>query len=130
MSARRRFGRGSQAPPPVRAPPSAKPARTRRRGDTFNTYIYKLLRMVYDEEDESAEPLGISSKAMDIMNQFVWDMFKELALRAASLARNAKRSTITSSDIQAACMLRLPGELSRHAVQEGNSALRKFHESQ
>ena len=70
--------------------------------------------------------MGISSKAMSIMNSFINDLFEKLAAEAAKLARYNKKSTITSHDIQTSVCLILPGELAKHAVSEGTKAVTKF----
>uniref|UniRef100_A0A803PVX8 Core Histone H2A/H2B/H3 domain-containing protein n=1 Tax=Cannabis sativa TaxID=3483 RepID=A0A803PVX8_CANSA len=42
--------------------------------------------------------IGISSKAMGIMNSFINDIFEKLAQEASRLARYNKKPTITSGD--------------------------------
>ncbi|XP_030075812.1 uncharacterized protein LOC115480967 [Microcaecilia unicolor] len=68
---------------------------------------------------------GISSKAMNIMNSFVNDIFERIAGEAFRLTHYNKRSTITSREIQTAVRLLLPGELAKHAVSEGTKAVTK-----
>ncbi|KAJ3699422.1 hypothetical protein LUZ61_003127 [Rhynchospora tenuis] len=70
--------------------------------------------------------IGISSKAMSIMNSFINDIFEKLAMEASRLARYNKKPTITSREIQTSVRLVLPGELSKHAVSEGTKAVTKF----
>ncbi|KAL0150830.1 hypothetical protein M9458_053866, partial [Cirrhinus mrigala] len=60
--------------------------------------------------------IGISSKAIGIMNSFVNDIFERIAGESSRLAHYNKRSTITSREIQTAVRLLLPGELAKHAV--------------
>ncbi|KAI8500070.1 hypothetical protein Bbelb_223870 [Branchiostoma belcheri] len=72
---------------------------------------------------------GISSKAMNIMNSFVNDIFERIASEASRLAQYNKRSTITSREIQTAVRLLLPGELAKHAVSEGTKAVTKYTSS-
>ncbi|KAF2321888.1 hypothetical protein GH714_004211 [Hevea brasiliensis] len=73
--------------------------------------------------------IGISSKAMGIMNSFINDIFEKLAQEASRLARYNKKPTITSREIQTAVRLVLPGELAKHAVSEGTKAVTKFTSS-
>ncbi|KAB7494666.1 Histone H2B [Armadillidium nasatum] len=73
--------------------------------------------------------IGISSKAMSIMNSFVNDIFERIAAEASRLAHYNKRSTITSREIQTAVRLLLPGELAKHAVSEGTKAVTKYTSS-
>jgi histone H2B len=70
--------------------------------------------------------MGISARAMKIMESFVADVFERLASEAGRLARYNKKHTITSREIQTAVRLILPGELSKHAMAEGTKAVTKY----
>ena len=87
--------------------------------ETYKIYIFKVLKQVHPD-------IGISSKAMSIMNSFINDIFEKLAGEAAKLARYNKKPTITSREIQTAVRLVLPGELAKHAVSEGTKAVTRF----
>jgi histone H2B len=89
------------------------------RKESFNTYIYKVLKQVHPDT-------GISNKAMSIMNSFVADIFERIAVEASRLASYNKRSTISSREIQTSVRLILPGELAKHAVSEGTKAVTKY----
>lgn len=93
--------------------------RRRRRKESYNIYIYKVLKQVHPDT-------GVSSKAMGIMNSFVNDLFERIAAEASRLANYNRRSTITSREIQTAVRLILPGELAKHAVSEGTKAVTKY----
>ncbi|TKC45376.1 hypothetical protein EI555_005638, partial [Monodon monoceros] len=93
-----------------------------RRKETYSMYIYKVLKQVHPD-------IGISSKAMSIMNSFVNDVFERLAGEAARLAQYSGRTTLTSREIQTAVRLLLPGELAKHAVSEGTKAVTKYTSS-
>ncbi|KAL7748505.1 histone H2B [Sorochytrium milnesiophthora] len=97
-------------------------AKSSARKETFNSYIYKVLRQVHPDT-------GISNKAMSIMNSFVMDIFERIANEASKLAAYNKKSTISSREIQTAVRLILPGELSKHAVSEGTKAVTKYTSS-
>ncbi|GJQ66934.1 hypothetical protein Trydic_g7950 [Trypoxylus dichotomus] len=97
--------------------------RKRHRKESYAVYIYKVMKQVHPD-------VGISSKAMLIMNSFVNDIFERLATEASRLALYHKRSTITSKEIQTAIRLILPGELAKHAVSEGTKAVTKYTTSQ
>ncbi|KAB5544083.1 hypothetical protein DKX38_012195 [Salix brachista] len=84
--------------------------------ETYKIYIFKVLKQVHPD-------IGISSKAMGIMNSFINDIFEKLAQESSRLARYNKKPTITSREIQTAVRLVLPGELAKHAVSEGTKAL-------
>ncbi|KAL5221722.1 hypothetical protein ABZP36_026435 [Zizania latifolia] len=90
--------------------------------ETYKIYIFKVLKQVHPD-------IGISSKAMSIMNSFINDIFEKLAQEAARLARYNKKPTITSREIQTSVRLVLPGELAKHAVSEGTKAVTKFTSS-
>ncbi|VFQ76774.1 unnamed protein product [Cuscuta campestris] len=90
--------------------------------ETYKIYIFKVLKQVHPD-------IGISSKAMVIMNSFINDIFEKLAQEASRLARYNKKPTITSREIQTAVRLVLPGELAKHAVSEGTKAVTKFTSS-
>ena len=90
--------------------------------ETYKIYIFKVLKQVHPD-------IGISSKAMSIMNSFINDIFEKLAAEAAKLARYNKKPTVTSREIQTSVRLVLPGELAKHAVSEGTKAVTKFTSS-
>ncbi|XP_020268042.1 histone H2B.3 [Asparagus officinalis] len=90
--------------------------------ETYKIYIFKVLKQVHPD-------IGVSSKAMGIMNSFINDIFEKLAHEASRLARYNKKPTITSREIQTSVRLVLPGELAKHAVSEGTKAVTKFTSS-
>lgn len=93
--------------------------KSRRRNESFAIYIYKVLKQVHPD-------IGVSSKTMSIMNSFVYDIFERIIAESSRLAKYNNRSTISSNEIQTSVRLLLPGELSKHAVSEGNKALTKY----
>ena len=96
--------------------------RRKRRCESYSTYIYAVLKQVHPD-------VGISSKAMSIMNSFVGDIFDRIANEGQRLAQYNKRCTISSREIQTAVRLLLPGELAKHAVSEGTKAVTKYTSS-
>ncbi len=96
------------------------PRRRKARTDSYSTYIYKVLKQVHPDT-------GISKKGMQIMDNFIHDVFERLAGEAGRLARYNKKSTITSREVQTAVRLILPGELAKHAVSEGTKAVTKYN---
>ncbi|XP_072954306.1 histone H2B.4-like [Typha angustifolia] len=90
--------------------------------ETYKIYIFKVLKQVHPD-------IGISSKAMGIMNSFINDIFEKLAQESSRLARYNKKPTVTSREIQTSVRLVLPGELAKHAVSEGTKAVTKFTSS-
>ncbi|XP_061341471.1 probable histone H2B.3 [Gastrolobium bilobum] len=99
-----------------------KKKRVKRSTETYKIYIFKVLKQVHPD-------IGVSSKAMGIMNSFINDIFEKLAQESSRLARYNKKPTITSREIQTAVRLVLPGELAKHAVSEGTKAVTKFTSS-
>ncbi|KAI5019756.1 hypothetical protein ZWY2020_044644 [Hordeum vulgare] len=85
-----------------------KGSKAKKRVETYKIYIFKVLKHVHPD-------IGISSKAMSIMNSFINDIFEKLAGESAKLARYNKKATITSREIQTFVRLVLPGELAKHA---------------
>ena len=90
--------------------------------ESYGIYVYKVLKQVHPD-------VGISSRAMSIMNSFVGDVFERMTREANRLAQYNKKQTITSREIQTSTRLLLPGELAKHAVSEGTKAVSKYTQS-
>lgn len=114
---------GETKPTPAQKPAKAssgeKKAFHRKRVETFSLYIYKVLRQVHSD-------IGISKKAMAIMNSFINDTFDRISMEASKLVRYNKKRTLSSREIQTSVKLLLPGELAKHAISEGTKAVTKF----
>ena len=93
--------------------------RSKKRVESYSTYIFKVLKQVHPDT-------GISKKAMSIMNSFINDIFERIATEAGKLATYNKKATLSSREIQTSVRLMLPGELAKHAVSEGTKAVTKF----
>ena len=85
--------------------------RKRRRLETYSSYIYRVLKQVHPD-------VGISKRAMAIMNSFVNDIFERLS--------DNNKATLTGAEIQTAVRLLLPGELAKHAMSEGSKSISKY----
>ncbi|KAF9594167.1 hypothetical protein IFM89_028824 [Coptis chinensis] len=109
----------SQKKPQGEAVSERKKKKKKKSFESYKIYIFKVLKTVHPD-------IGISSKAMTIMNNFMNELFERLAQETSRLLRSSKRCTITSREIQAAVRLHLPGELAKHAVSEGSKAVLKF----
>ncbi|KAL7529270.1 hypothetical protein ACHAXR_002876, partial [Thalassiosira sp. AJA248-18] len=103
----------------VKASTDGKKKRSKKRVESYSTYIYKVLKQVHPDT-------GISKKGMSIMNSFINDIFGRIAGEAGKLATYNKKATLSSREIQTAVRLMLPGELAKHAVSEGTKAVTKF----
>ena len=86
----------------------------------FNTYIFRVLKQVHPDTI-------ISAPALEVMNDYVNDIFNRIMDEAVRLMEINKRGTLTSREIQTAVRLILPGELAKHAVSEGTKAVTKFN---
>ncbi|XP_039135622.1 histone H2B.3-like [Dioscorea cayenensis subsp. rotundata] len=113
---------GKRLPSKDAATGEKKKKKMKKGSETYKIYIFKVLKQVHPD-------IGISSKAMGIMNSFINDIFEKLAQEASRLARYNKKPTITSREIQTSVRLVLPGELAKHAVSEGTKAVTKFTSS-
>ncbi len=96
-----------------------KKKRRATRHESYNIYIYKVLKQVHPE-------VGVSKKGMAILNSFINDIFERVTGEAGKLARFNKKATLSSREVQTAVRLVLPGELAKHAVSEGTKAVTKF----
>ena len=96
-----------------------KKKRKSKRSESYQTYIHKVLKQVHPE-------IGVSKKAMSIMNSFIGDIFQRIATEAGRLAQYNTKATLSSREIQTACKLVLPGELAKHAISEGTKSVSKF----
>ncbi len=99
-----------------------KAKRRRARKETYGRYIYRVLKQVHPD-------VGISTKAMSIMNSFVNDLFERVASEASRLVQSNKTKTLSSREVQTSVRLLLPGELAKHAVSEGTKAVTKYTSS-
>ncbi|KAK4755194.1 hypothetical protein SAY87_008951 [Trapa incisa] len=62
-----------------------KKKKVKKSSETYKIYIFKVLKQVHPD-------IGISSKAMGIMNSFINDIFEKLAQEASRLARYNKKT--------------------------------------
>ncbi|EZG82922.1 histone H2B [Gregarina niphandrodes] len=85
----------------------------------YVTYINKLLKNVHTD-------LTITSKAMSIVHSFVLDNFSRICDEASNLCKRTKTKTLGAREIQTAVRLILPGELSKHATNEGAKAVTHY----
>ena len=93
--------------------------RRRRKKESFNIYIYKVLKQVKPDT-------GMSKKGMAVLNSMMNDIFQRLCSESSKLVMYNKKATLSSREIQTAVRLTLPGELAKHAVSEGTKAVTKF----
>ncbi|XP_043585901.1 histone H2B-like [Bombus pyrosoma] len=94
----------------------------KKKKENYEIYIYKVLKQVHPDTN-------ISSKAMNIMNSFVNDIFDRIAAEASCLSKYSNRNIITSREIQTVVRLLLPGQLAKQAVSQGTKAVTKYIKS-
>ena len=105
---------------PGRGRPKGVPNKRRRKNrESYNIYIYRVLKQVHPDT-------GVSKRAMSILNSFVSDTFGRIASEAGTLCKYNKKATMSAREVQTAVRLVLPGELAKHAVSEGTKAVTKY----
>jgi histone H2B len=97
-----------------------KASHHKKRIESFSSYIFKVLKQVHPD-------VGISNKAMRVMNSFVTDIFERISREGAHLIDINDRNTLGSREIQTSVRLVLPGDLAKHAVSEGGKAVAKYN---
>ncbi|XP_057854112.1 histone H2B-like [Cryptomeria japonica] len=114
------------------------PKKKKKRVENYEMYIYRVHQKVKNRlrPREIDDPeggslffppvMGISRKAISIMNSFVTDLFERLAGEASMLTKSAKTETFTSWPIQKALKLVLPYELGEFAERRGLEAVNRF----
>lgn len=87
--------------------------------ETFNWCIQRVLKPVHPD-------LGISMKAIGIMDCFVNDIFYKLAGQTIKLSTQSKKNKITVTEIERCTKLMLRTELAKHAIYEDVKAVTRF----
>lgn len=87
--------------------------------ESFAICIYNVLKRVHPD-------IGISIKAMSIMNSFVNDIFQGIVTESAYYVHCLGRSTITRKTIQTAVMDLLPYELALNTAIAGKEAITTY----
>uniref|UniRef100_A0A7N0TL71 Core Histone H2A/H2B/H3 domain-containing protein n=1 Tax=Kalanchoe fedtschenkoi TaxID=63787 RepID=A0A7N0TL71_KALFE len=114
----------TEAKPKPEKQQEEKKRRRRRRGKMgeevgYKRYMFRVLKQVHPG-------VGISGKAMTVLNGFMNDMFERLAGEAARLTDYTARRTMSAREVQWAVRLVLRGELGKHAVAEGTKAVSNY----
>lgn len=90
-----------------------------KREESYTIYIFKVLHQLNPD-------IGISSKAVSIVNSFVNDIFEHIAAESSRPAHYNKKPTTTSREIQTAVCLLLMSELAKRAI-PGHQGSDKIH---
>ena len=105
---------------PQQAKRGRKPgSRSKKGGENLNLYIYKVLKQVHPD-------MGLSKKAMNVLNSFMLDVFERLATEAANAVKYSNKNTLDARAIECATRLCLPGEFAKHAQHEAQKALDQY----
>ncbi|MES1919336.1 hypothetical protein MHBO_001186 [Bonamia ostreae] len=88
----------------------------------FGNAVYKVLKEIHQD-------IGISRESMMIMNSLVLHNMDKVLTEASLLLKKENKRLLSFGDIQSAVKLVLPGELAKHAMNEGLKAVNKFKTS-
>nr|GEX10269.1 histone H2B [Tanacetum cinerariifolium] len=88
---------------PTKDTADKKKKRHKKSVETYNIYILKVLKQVHPD-------IGISIKAIGIMNSFINDIFEKLAAKSSKLVRYNKKNTLSSREIHTAVRLVFPAK--------------------
>jgi len=100
--------------------------RKRKRPEVYGMYIHNVLKQINPD-------VIMSSKAMSIMNSFIYNILEHLAPVASRLSlqkkNEGKKEGIKYRDFQTAVFQIFPEELAKHADSEGTKAVTKYMSS-
>ena len=113
---KRAMRRGVAAPKAKRARPKRVSHTAPEVTESFGRYIHKVQQQVHPG-------LRMSKMTVSILDSMVVDVYSRLLAESRRLLAASKKKTLTSRDVQTAVRLCLPGELSKHAVSEGQKAV-------
>lgn len=120
-----RLAAQAAAQPAAETPKKEPSERRYKRLETYNTYLYRLLKEIHP-----GRGLGMSRRALAILNSMLSDIFDRLGSEAAFLNGYVyKQRTMTKRDIQTAVRLLFPSDLAKHAVSDGTKAVAKYESS-
>ena len=105
------------------ASPGVKKRRKSGERVAFALYLQKVLKQVHPEK------IGINAAALEVVNGLVVDVQDRVIKQAMKLAVMQKKKTLGAREVQTACAMLLPPEMSRVGISEGNKAVTKFVES-
>lgn len=90
----------------------------RRRGgyESYSVYIRRVLKELHPD-------IGITGKAMNILDSFMHGLYEQLATEASRAARIHRRNSLTSKDMEISVRVVLPEGLARRAMDKANLAV-------
>mmetsp|Transcript_21643 Transcript_21643/g.26664 ORF Transcript_21643/g.26664 Transcript_21643/m.26664 type:complete len:129 (+) Transcript_21643:57-443(+) len=89
------------------------------RRNNYGIYIYRVVKDVHPN-------LGITKKAMGILNSFCLDTLTRVGNEASILCNYMGKKTLQVKDVESAVKLVFPKELGDNAIKEGNAAVKNF----
>jgi len=98
---------------------SGKKGIRRRSTPSYAAYIHKILKQVHPD-------LQISRKTIMVTNSLLEGVLDNLTSKGGRIAKEAKKTTLSSRHVRGAACMCLPTGLSKHAVSEGTKAVSKF----
>lgn len=107
---------------PGSAATEEKKKRTKKRYESYSTFIYKLFKQINPN-------IAITRKAINILDELNKDLLDRIANEASKLMHYSNTKTLTSREIQTALALVLPEELGKYAKSEGEKAVSKYRRS-
>lgn len=114
-----------ESKPECKSKPESKPksnARHKKRVDGgYKRYLFETLKKIHPK-------MRISTKAMDVMNDMMKDMFSIIAEEASNVLKKSGKKTLSSREIQTAVCLfmRESPEVLRHSKQTGTRAICEY----
>lgn len=104
---------------PVIKPSIKSNKHTKKNYNSYESYIYKVLKQVHPD-------VSITQQSMGVFSSLVEDIRERVTTEAGKLAKSNKRQTISAREIQTAVKLIFSGDLGIHAVSEGTKAVTKY----
>ncbi len=109
----------TKTPKKLRLSPGIDKSKPRKRKASFAIYVYRVMQQVHPN-------LGITKKAMNIMDSLVLNMFDRITENAVKLPSYSKARTITSREIETAVKLIMPRELAAHGGADAKKAVSTY----
>eukprot|EP00029_Vermamoeba_vermiformis_P007816 TRINITY_DN3489_c0_g1_i2.p2 TRINITY_DN3489_c0_g1~~TRINITY_DN3489_c0_g1_i2.p2 ORF type:complete len:252 (-),score=15.40 TRINITY_DN3489_c0_g1_i2:97-852(-) len=83
------------------------------------------LKVLQQDLVHGANHLSLSTKAMTVVNDMLWDLYHRIMSESENLLALSKKNVITADCIQTAVRLITPGELALHAVSKARKSVTK-----
>ena len=93
--------------------------RNMRSSESYNVPLRKILKEIHPD-------IGMTGKAMDIMDSIVNCIFEQLANEASRMAKCMKQKTINRQHIEGSVRVLFPDGLAKRAIEEGTLAVTSY----